>query len=80
MTTPAEHYESLARALTLDQAFARAYSDVRRLCVSFCDNIADEVVATVLQSALEAVSQRLENDLADLMYDRPLAQLLARPE
>jgi hypothetical protein len=78
--TPAEHYSSLARSLTIDQAYARAYSDVRRLCVSFCDNIAGGAAQTVLRAAIEAIEHRLEVDLNDLYYDRDTAAQLARPE
>lgn len=73
------HYESLARSLTIDQAFARAYGDVRRLCTSAADNLLEPIERHVMLSAVEAVAKRLEVELSELMYGQETAEKLARP-
>lgn len=75
-----EHYQFLARSLTIDQAYARAYADLRRLLLSFCDNMLNEPEGTITRAAVEAIASRLESELAELMYGAETAYKLARPQ
>jgi hypothetical protein len=78
--TPEQHYTDLARSLTLDQAYARAYGTLRQLSKLFVDVQPDPALRRSMTEATEGVAVILERELCELLYSPELAALLARPE
>lgn len=70
----------LARPLTLDQAYAKAYANMRHLLKLSLDVIKEDEVRHALDRAMKAWEMCLEVELTRLFYSEEVAKVLARPE
>lgn len=71
--------DQLASPLTIDQAFARAYTQLRGLTLAAVDLMPDAATRRSLEQGTEAVAEVLEHHLSRLFYGPELAHQLARP-
>lgn len=69
-----------ARSLTVDQAYAKAYSHLRQILYNEAAATDEPDTARALRWEAEHVASILQRELTELFYDGPLAAKLARPE
>lgn len=75
-----DKYDYLAKPVTIDAAWARAYRDIRALLLEQIGFEPEGEYRTGLLNAVETIATRLEKSLADLLYGDEEATRLARPE
>lgn len=79
--TPAEHYPALARALTLDDVFQRAYGTLRVLLRDLAETEPDRQRRAQLYQAMESAAVECERELVRSWKLHDLeAERLAWPE
>jgi hypothetical protein len=66
------------RTPTLDSAFARAYGELRGAVERHCQAYPSD--HELLRAHVEGIAQRLERELARMIYDRETCRWLARPK
>jgi len=77
--SPQNHYAGLARALTLDHAFSRAYGELRHRLLAVCEAEPDMRRKTQILDAMDIIAEVLEHDLQGICYGPEMAAQLARP-